>query len=902
MAYVINFTAGSKPTITVTDNTFNTTSLPVVLIGKSILNWGEIIQENYIKILENFDNNTSPSYPTTGMLWSDNVSVTSRQLKLYDGTTWKNIAIINQGPLPGTGQYIGQLWNSSSQQYFWNGTTWKKIDVDSLPLTGGTITGSIILSAAPTNDSHLTNKTYVDNEINTKTLLVSTGGTVNGSISITVPPTDANHVTTKSYVDNALSTQYSTVNTNFVAKSGATLTGFLTLHSNPTSNLHAVTKQYVDSAVTSVGSGLGFTPVNKAGDTMTGFLTLNDNPTSNLHAATKQYVDNNSLFLKLSTGGTVVGGVVFSGSTTFNGASTFSSGTGTVFTSLPTCSVLPTAGSQLVNKTYVDTTFIIPGSTINNTISLANTVNITSDYHLITRKYGDSRYVRLTGSSTITGALTLDTGIHINNPNVPTTGTHLTNKSYVDSNFLAKTGGVVSGAIEVSSAPTIDQHLANKLYVDTKVASGTIFTGGTILNHLFINATFTEPLSPSQVVTYSYLVNNFIHRDPVTKSTTFREKASYDNTYNNTLTWSTVSNNDVVTKRLVNEVVDDLVMISGDTMTGFLTLHANPTDNFHAATKQYVDLFLPKTGGTVTGKIIYDNSLVISADYDLVTKKYVSDTFVPIAGGTFSNNFTFSGTMTLSGNTIFSTNLPQYTGVSSPTDPTDLVTKGYVDNINTSFVSSTYNGLYSTDFINGIVGTIFETNNNNGGTVSKHNVNISGLYGCVNLSTSTIPFSGAEINDGTAVGILTNNNTYCLLQTHIPILSTGTEEFKLGFGLVSGGSYKDASASPHIMFIYDRTISTNWLVSKDGSVITTSVTVTAATNNIFKIYYDHTSNACLMYIDGTLVHTFSTVNITGNTYGFQSFILKSVGTTSRSLLIDKVLYGKLTTVSSNWIL
>ena len=258
--------------------------------------------------------------------------------------------------------------------------------------------------------------------------------------------------------------------------------------------------------------------------------------------------------------------------------------------------------------------------------------------------------------------------------------------------------------------------------------------------------------------------------------------------------------------------------------------------------------------------------------------------------------------MTLSGNTIFSTNLPQYTGVSSPTDPTDLVTKGYVDNINTSFVSSTYNGLYSTDFINGIVGTIFETNNNNGGTVSKHNVNISGLYGCVNLSTSTSANGGAEINDGTAVGILTNNNTYCLLQTHIPILSTGTEEFKLGFGLVSGGSYKDASASPHIMFIYDRTISTNWLVSKDGSVITTSVTVTAATNNIFKIYYDHTSNACLMYIDGTLVHTFSTVNITGNTYGFQSFILKSVGTTSRSLLIDKVLYGKLTTVSSNWIL
>ena len=31
------------------------------------------------------------------------------------------------------------------------------------------------------------------------------------------------------------------------------------------------------------------------------------------------------------------------------------------------------------------------------------------------------------------------------------------------------------------------------------------------------------------------------------------------------------------------------VSLSGDTMTGFLTLNANPTNTLHAATKQYVD-------------------------------------------------------------------------------------------------------------------------------------------------------------------------------------------------------------------------------------------------------------------------------------------------------------------------
>ena len=896
MSYTINFTSGSKPTILVNDSTFNTTSLPIILFGKSVLNWGEIIQENYIKILENFDNATAPPHPTKGMLWSDNSSVTSRQLKLYDGTSWKQVSIINNGPLPGTGLYIGQLWNYNTNEYFWNGTVWKKIDTDSLPLTGGTVTGPIVLNVSPTLSSHLTNKLYVDNEITTKALLVASGGTVSGHISLSLVPSSGNHLTNKTYVDNALSTQYSNVVTNFVMISGGTLTGFLTLHSNPTSNMHAVTKQYVDSALASVGTGLGYTPVSKTGDTMTGFLTLNANPTNDLHAATKQYVDNNTLFLKLSSGGTVTGGTIFSGSVTVSGVASFTNATGTSFTELPLCDVVPTSGNQLVNKSYVDATCIVPGSTIDNTISLNNTVNITSDYNLITRIYGDTRYVRLSGSSTITGNLTLDTGVHINNPNNPTNGNHLTNKNYVDTNFLSTSGGVMTGNIESSTAPTIDAHLTNKLYVDTKAASGTIFTGGTILNHLFINATFTEPLSSSQVVTYGYLINNFIHRDPITKLTTFREKASYDNTYNNTLTWAALSNNDVVTKSVVNEALNDLVMVSGDTMTGFLTLHANPTDNLHAATKQYVDEFLPLTGGTTTGKIIYDSSLTISNDYDLITKKYADDNYVSLSGGTLVNDFTFSGTV------LFSDTLPRYTGLIVPTNDNDLVTKEYVDDINTTFIPSTYNGMYHTDFINGIVGTIFNTNNNNGGTVSKYTTNISGMYGCVSLNTSTASNGGAEINDGSSNGILTNNDTYCLVQAYIPILSTAVQEFTTGFGLVSGGSYKDSTATHHIIFLYNRTISSNWLISRNGTTFTTSIPVTADTINIFKIKYNNIANTIELYIDGVLVHTYNTVNISSNTYGFQSFILKSVGTTARELLIDKVLYGKLTTVSSNWVL
>ena len=41
----------------------------------------------------------------------------------------------------------------------------------------------------------------------------------------------------------------------------------------------------------------------------------------------------------------------------------------------------------------------------------------------------------------------------------------------------------------------------------------------------------------------------------------------------------------------------NMVSIAGDSMTGFLSLHANPVEDYHAATKAYVDQ--TATGGDV---------------------------------------------------------------------------------------------------------------------------------------------------------------------------------------------------------------------------------------------------------------------------------------------------------------
>lgn len=879
MSYTINFTGSAKSPFVVNNTTVNITKLPISIIGKSTPNWGEVIQENIIKVLENFDNDIVPFTPSNtseandlinGMLWSDKSNIVSRQLKFHDAGNWKNVLVLNTGTLPLTGQYFGQIWGLGVSLYFWNGSSWKKIDTDSLPLSGGTVTNAISCNTAPTLGNHLTNKTYVDAQIGSRALLLSTGGTVAGSISVGVSPTLGNHLTNKTYVDSSVSTSYSTVVNNFVQKTGGTLTGFLTLHSNPTNNFHPVTKQYLDAALASIGAGLGYTPVNKAGDTLTGFLFLNADPTNALHPATKQYVDNNNLFLKLASGGTVAGAVSFTNSITFSNTVIFSGVTS--FTTLPTSAATPVNANQFITKGFADTTYVSGGGTVNGNVSLNNAVVINNDYNLITRIYADSRYLLLSGGN-VGGNITLTSGAHIVDPVAPTASNHLTNKAYVDGAFLLKAGGVVTGQIELASPPTIDQHVANKLYVDTKVAtSGTSFIGGTILQHIFVNATFVDPIASNQLVTYGYMLNNFVHRDPVTKLTTFREVASYESVYHGTLTWGALSNTNLVTKGLVDGVMNDLVMVSGDTMTGLLS---------------------------------YDNSLVVNNDYNLINRLYADGRYLTVSGGTYANNFTFSGTvtssgtLTVTGNASFSNALPTSTII--PTTSTQLVNKAYVDNINTIFVKDSYSNLYQTDFMNGINGTIFTTNHSNGGTSNKYAALISGACGVLDLSTSTAANGGAEINDGFA-SLQANDNLYMLMRLYIPTLSTGTEEYKFGFGYALGGSLKDGTSTNSFSVKYDRTVSTNWIVEKDGVNTITSSPVVSGQLHIVKILYNNAANTISILLNGTQIHQYTSTAISSNYYGFQTYILKSAGTTARSLLIDKVLYGKVVQPDSNWIL
>lgn len=73
-------------------------------------------------------------------------------------------------------------------------------------------------------------------------------------------------------------------------------------------------------------------------------------------------------------------------------------------------------------------------------------------------------------------------------------------------------------------------------------------------------------------------------------------------------------------------------------MTGFLTLHAAPTGDLHAANKAYVDS-RALAGGTLTGMMKLPTSIPVSSNEDLTNKLYVDSAVsgaLPRAGGTLT--------------------------------------------------------------------------------------------------------------------------------------------------------------------------------------------------------------------------------------------------------------------------
>ena len=85
MSYKLNKTDGTL-LVDLVDGTLDTSTTDISLIGKNYSGFGEALNENMIKLLENFSKIIAPSRPLTGQIWFD---TSEKRLKVYDGENFR---------------------------------------------------------------------------------------------------------------------------------------------------------------------------------------------------------------------------------------------------------------------------------------------------------------------------------------------------------------------------------------------------------------------------------------------------------------------------------------------------------------------------------------------------------------------------------------------------------------------------------------------------------------------------------------------------------------------------------------------------------------------------------------------------------------------------------------------
>jgi len=166
MAYVINKFNGTE-LVVLEDGTIDT-STSVSLVGRNYVGYGEVQNENFVFLLENFANDAPPSRPLTGQIW---FNTDDNSANVYDGAAWTPIGTATVSATEPENKNIGSLWLKTTDKtlQIWLGTSWAFIGPESLEGFGATRAKAILLK-----DDEGKNKPCLLLQTNDQTIAVCT--------------------------------------------------------------------------------------------------------------------------------------------------------------------------------------------------------------------------------------------------------------------------------------------------------------------------------------------------------------------------------------------------------------------------------------------------------------------------------------------------------------------------------------------------------------------------------------------------------------------------------------------------------------------------------------------------------------------------------------------------------
>jgi hypothetical protein len=123
--------------VNVQDGTIDTTT-DLRFVGKNYAGYGEVQNENFLHILQNFANTTAPPKAVEGQIWYDS---SNEKLKFYDGTKFKAASGAEVSSTAPAGQSIGDLWfdTTADQLYVWSGSEFILVGPETSPDLGTTL-------------------------------------------------------------------------------------------------------------------------------------------------------------------------------------------------------------------------------------------------------------------------------------------------------------------------------------------------------------------------------------------------------------------------------------------------------------------------------------------------------------------------------------------------------------------------------------------------------------------------------------------------------------------------------------------------------------------------------------------------------------------------------------------